>query len=92
MELIDLSQFDGHTPGPWSVKHMSDISIGESTFPICSAFMLSSPNQMKHSDVPANQNLLTAAPDLLEEVLTLRARVAELERQLERQSDQLERQ
>jgi len=78
---IDLSQFDGHTPGPWEKGHNGAI---ERKFPGC---VVPGTIATAHwcgskEGTSANAALIAAAPALKEEVLTNRQRIAELEKQL----------
>jgi hypothetical protein len=79
--MIDITKFDGHTAGPWSVGPWFD-NDGEPELII--------ERKMEHGTLvtavaiggligqEANARLIAAAPDLLAEVIRLRAEVAAL--------------
>lgn len=77
--MIDLKTFEGHTPGPWKrggLERIYDGKIRE----ICDVrgwgWLQYLPNGAQQQE--ANAALAAAAPDLLAEVIRLRAEVARL--------------
>lgn len=61
--MIDLNQFDGHTPGPWWSDE-TNVKVGQD--PIATAY---DPNDTSHRTKTGmtNAKLIAAAPDLLAE-------------------------
>lgn len=76
-DVLDLSQFDGHSDAPWTVV--------DPEFTRPSRIGVASHGGADVYDAPltdetrANARLIAAAPQLLEEVRRLRAKVAALE-------------
>ena len=79
--MIDITKFEGHTPGPWSVGPWFD-NDGQPEIVI--EHMTPSGNLVPAVAIggligqEANARLIAAAPDLLAEVIRLRAEVAAL--------------
>lgn len=88
--MIDVTKFDGHTPGPWKITHGGfstddGFSIGSNNAAalrvkvVCECWPCTIVDQQHREELLVNANLLAAAPELLAEVLRLRSRVKELE-------------
>ncbi len=80
---LDLAAFEGHTPGPW---HTSDtrtaihyVKADLTYIATVSSLLDGKKNAERLIEESRNAALLAAAPALLAECRTLRARVAELE-------------
>ena len=77
--MLDLSQFDGHTPGPWKytekVGHPHRFVIGTNE-PIGSPGDKFVVAYVVGMDSDANGRLIAAAPELLAEVKRLREQLA----------------
>ena len=74
---LDLSQFDGHTPGPWGVD--DDQGITEPSGGYVGSVRL---NSYCDLSVDPDARLIAAAPDLLAELKELRSYKAEMEGRL----------
>lgn len=77
--MIDLSKYEGHTPGPWEAKGpdwYGDYNIAQiGTNPAIGAVVI---NGRAPDVVMANANLFADAPTILEYARELEARNAEL--------------
>lgn len=78
---LDLSKFDGCTPGPWSVQHVCNLSVAGNALLSSSIYIFQASLQIHPDSVETNRQLLEAAPELLAEVKRLRAELAELKKQ-----------
>lgn len=75
MAELDLSQFEGHTPGPWESDGSCVRIYQDGRVEFCVAGGAADPPGMMHS----NARLIAAAPQLLAELREARARVEKLE-------------
>lgn len=76
--MIDLTQFEGHTPGPWAVypKDFQIIVDTRGYIVACAVKDWMVPNILQSVEI--NSRLLAAAPDLLAELKAARAEVSRL--------------
>lgn len=75
--MIDITKFDGHTAGPWQHDQGGWITTDPEDLFIGSVGAM----RGRHTDT-ANAELIAAAPDLLAEVIRLRAALTAVDRQL----------
>lgn len=67
-----MTQFEGHTPGPWHVAGQEQVQVRSSKHQIAKAWAFSGKTGQ------ANARLIAAAPTLLDEVAQLRREIAAL--------------
>jgi hypothetical protein len=81
---IDLTQFEGHTPGEWrAIKNRNrGFQIGGPDENGRKDYFTAVADVRVNDQTEANARLIAAAPALLCEVAELRAKVADLERTL----------
>ena len=88
--MIDLSRYDGHTPGPWELDPNDPYEIEDGSGHTSDACDVGWANQEKENwddeydgDPLANARLMCDAPLLLEEVRRLEAECRELREAVE---------
>lgn len=84
--MIDLTKYEGHTPGPWSFRHKSDsMHAPSSTHPYGKAIFRLVWDEYSMNEYPdeADIELITDAPLLLVEVRRLRQDLHDTIRELQ---------
>lgn len=76
--MIDITKFDGHTPGPYYVEHLRIYASDTRDVADVRGWGWLRYRNDGASQMDANARLFAAAPDLLAEVIRLRAEVAAL--------------
>ena len=77
--MIDLTQFEGHTPGPWTNdRFCQTLVVGKNNShrAVASVGGFTDGTDRTHKENLSNTRLIIAAPDLLDEVKRLRRREA----------------
>jgi hypothetical protein len=90
---LDLEQFAGHSPGPWRVLPDSVMTSMNRIWEPggCDVACCEGDGSIEPDERAANERLIAAAPDLLTEIISLRAALAEAQRDVEFERGRVER-